>query len=98
MSGFRSFFGLLPPSTGSSPIHSVMPNVEPKTGIQVGVWFHDEKCWMYKGTYNLVLQFHRKTVEHCTEPYVVSKCAACEASRLKAQYGSRVKRWMVLLP
>lgn len=69
---------------------------EPKSGLAVGVWFEDDKCWRYKGSLPALIQFNRKTVEHMSEPYVVSRCPACEWGRLMAN--GTIKRWMILPP
>lgn len=86
------------PNGNSSELVTKTAEFETRTGLEVGVWFYDEKCWAYKGTLPVLLQFHKKTPQHCSEPYEVSGCPACAAPRLKAQYGARVKRWLVIPP
>lgn len=54
---------------------------------------------MYRGTLSVVIQFAKKTPEHLSEPYAVSRCPLCERSRLISQWENRrVKRWLILPP
>jgi hypothetical protein len=77
---------------------------EPKTGLEVGVWFDTDetkdRVRTYKGTLPVVIQFNKTTPEHMTEPMVISRCPPCEwAAVLTRAGGNRtVKRWMILPP
>lgn len=68
---------------------------EPKTGLEVGVWFEDSACLGYRGTLSVVIQFQKTTPEHMTEPMLVSRCPPCEVSSFPSR---KIKRWMILPP
>lgn len=78
---------------------------ESKTNLEIGVWFEDQRCWMYKGTLPVVLQIEKRE----PTPFagrvitsietIVSRCPACEASRIRTVHGfGKVKRWLILPP
>lgn len=74
------------------------PVLEPRTGKPVGVWFEGAECLRYRGTLPVVIQFGKRSPEHVTEPMIISRCPPCEGSRLMAQYGTNIKRWIILPP
>lgn len=74
------------------------PVLEPRTGKPVGVWFENRECWVYRGKLPVVIQFGKRSPEHVTEPMIVSHCPSCDSSRLISQYGSNIKRWLILPP
>lgn len=78
-------------------LQAVEPNVEPTTGLPVGLWFDDQAVWAYHGTLPVVLD-----VENLLDPetpkvrtFRVSRCPPCERSIFA---NKRVVRWMILPP
>lgn len=69
---------------------------EPKTGLEVSIWFEDMACLGYRGTLPVVIQFQKTTPEHMMEPMQVFHCPPCERSSFPA--GRKIKRWLILPP
>lgn len=100
--GLLGFYYPISESLGGKPrIPDSLFGIEPKSGLEIGVWFDTpetkDRVRAYRGTCSVVIQFNKKTPEHSEEPMVVSRCPPCEWTRLLALHpGRTVKRWLIL--
>lgn len=77
-----------------------MNATEPKSGLEIGVWFYNEDIRRLKISLPVIVQFAKKSPEHMQEPMVISLCFPCEAWKFKSQYPNHatIKRWLILPP
>lgn len=71
-------------------------NTEPKSGLEIGVWFEQNdsnNVFGYHGLSPVVIESERQGMYLLD----VSRCPQCERGRIQT-LGKTVKRWMILPP